>query len=67
MRLVKRQNVEVNLSLDYCSCCNKKSYWSESEAERVKQYLLDRNEASYLRVYKCPERMGYHLTSKYRD
>lgn len=57
----KRHNIH-----DRCSSCNKKSYWSELEAERMRDYLISKGEATYLRVYKCPERMGFHLTSSYR-
>lgn len=63
MRLVKRR-VNSSNNFNYCNFCQKNSYLSSIEANGVIEYLKNKKNIYHLRVYRCPEEHGYHLTSK---
>jgi len=50
---------------EHCDFCSKQAYESEITAERRAE-LLELERGVWLRVYACPHRNGWHLTSRRR-
>jgi len=48
---------------EHCNVCSKQAYASEDTAER-RAALLEQERGVWLRVYACPYRNGWHLTSR---
>ena len=61
------KNFSTSLSIRRCSCCGKngkkKKLYPDYTTAMENAYYAKETRKAILHVYKCPEGLGYHLTS----